>query len=86
MHTVEAVEQAVELARRLGYSVRHEWLDGSGGGACELHGRKLLVLDLAQSPAEQLAIIGQAISELTAESAAAIPGELRRALRLPRAA
>jgi hypothetical protein len=55
MHTtVSLVAQAVTVAQRLGYEVRQEWLGGKGGGRCELRGRKLLFLDLAQGPAEQL--------------------------------
>ena len=54
MHTVEVLEQALDLVRRLGYEIRHEWLDGSGGGGCELRGRKVLFIDLAVGPAEQL--------------------------------
>ena len=47
MHTVEALEQALDLAQRLGYEVRQEWLGGNGGGGCELNGQKVLFLDLA---------------------------------------
>jgi len=54
MHTVETLEQALDLAARLGYTVRQEWLAGSGGGGCELKGRKLFFLDLDLGPAEQL--------------------------------
>ena len=53
MHTVELFEQAVDLAGRLGYEIRHEWLDGGGGG-CELMGRKIFFLDLALPPMDQL--------------------------------
>ena len=54
MHTVEVLEQALELAERLGYKVRQEWLGGSGGGGCELNGQKVLFLDLALGPVDQL--------------------------------
>jgi hypothetical protein len=53
MHTVEMLEQALDLATRLGYSVRQECLAGSGGGGCELKGRKLFFLDLDLGPDEQ---------------------------------
>ena len=53
MHTVEMLEQALDLAARLGYTIRQEWLAGGGGG-CELQGRKLFFLDLALAPDEQL--------------------------------
>jgi len=54
MHTVEMLEQAVDLAVRLGYSVRQDSFAGSGGGCCEVKGRKFLFLDLDLSPEEQL--------------------------------
>jgi hypothetical protein len=54
MHTVNLLEACLDLAKQLGYEVRQEWLDGEGGGSCVLRGRKLLFLDLALDPAEQL--------------------------------
>ena len=54
MHTVELLRQAIDLAERLGYQVRQEWLGGCGGGGCVLKGRKMLFLDLALPPADQL--------------------------------
>jgi hypothetical protein len=61
MHTAELLQEAVESARRLGYEVRHDWLDGNGGGHCLVRGRKWLLLDVAQSPAEQLEIVAEAL-------------------------
>jgi hypothetical protein len=61
MHAVEALEQAVELAKRAGFRVRQEWLGGAGGGLCEIQGRKYLFLDLALGPVEQLEIIASAL-------------------------
>ena len=57
MHTVEALRIALRLAEQSGYEVRHEWLGGSGGGGCEVKGRKLLLVDLAVGPQEQLEIV-----------------------------
>jgi hypothetical protein len=57
MHTVDALQASLELAQRAGYEIRNEWLGGSGGGGCELNGRKLLFLDLALGPLEQLEIV-----------------------------
>jgi hypothetical protein len=54
MHTVELLDQALDLAVRLGYSVRQEWFGGCGGGGCEIKGRKVLFLDLDLGPQEQL--------------------------------
>ena len=54
MHSVELLREAIELAKQLGYAVRQEWLGGSGGGACEVRGCKILFLDVAAGPADQL--------------------------------
>jgi hypothetical protein len=62
MHTVELLTEAVEVARRLGYEVRHDWLGGNGGGHCLVRGRKWLLLDVAQTADEQLDVITDALS------------------------
>jgi hypothetical protein len=54
MHTVELLEAALGLAKQLGYSVRQEWLGGLTGGGCVFRGRKVLFLDLALGPEDQL--------------------------------
>ena len=82
MHTIELLEQALAAARRLGYTLRPEWFAGSGGGGCELKGRKFLFLDLDLSPAEQL---DQVLETLRHEPEAAnlpLPGELRKLLQV----
>jgi hypothetical protein len=67
MHTVDRLDAAVSAARALGYQVRMEWLGGSGGGGCEIHGRKWLFIDLALPPEEQL----QQVQELLSRESAA---------------
>ena len=61
MHTVELLQEAVEVARRLGYEVRQDWLGGDGGGHCIVRGRKWLLLDVAQTANEQLDIVAEAL-------------------------
>lgn len=61
MHTIDLLEQALDAARRLGYTVRLEWLDGQRAGACELRGKRYLFLDLAQGPMEQLDLVLEAL-------------------------
>lgn len=61
MHTVELLEECLEVARGLGYHVRHEWLGGVGGGACEFGGRRWIFLDLGLNSAEQLEQAAQAL-------------------------
>ncbi|MCA9173242.1 MAG: hypothetical protein KDB14_02020 [Planctomycetales bacterium] len=54
MHTVELLEECLAVAKQLGYHVRHEWLGGVGGGACEFGGRRWIFLDLGLNASEQL--------------------------------
>jgi hypothetical protein len=82
MHTVDVLDQAVELVARLGYTVRQEWLAGGAGGCCELKGRKLLFLDLDLGPDERL---DQVVATLQREPAAGelpMPQELRDLLNV----
>ena len=82
MHTVEMLEQALDLTARLGYTVRQEWLAGSGGGGCELRGRKLFFLDLDLGLGDQLE---QVLETLRREPQAVTlpqPHELRELLKV----
>jgi hypothetical protein len=86
MHTVVLLAHALNLAEQLGYVIRQEWLDGGGGGGCELRGRKFLFIDLATSPADQF---DRVLRVLRSESRAVeltMPRELRSALQLRKSA
>lgn len=61
MHTVELLEECLQVAKQLGYQVRHEWLGGVGGGACEFAGRRWIFLDLGLNATEQLEQAAQAL-------------------------
>ena len=61
MHTVELLDEALGISRRLGYGIRHEWLGGSTGGSCEIAGQKWMFVDLALSPLEQLDQVVQSL-------------------------
>ena len=86
MHTVEMLEQAVDLAVRLGYTVRQEWFAGSGGGGCELKGRKFLFLDLDLAPEERLEQVVAALRHEPAAATLAMPRELGELLKMRRVA
>jgi hypothetical protein len=86
MHTVEMLELAQAKAERLGYQVRHEWLGGVGGGACEVAGKKVIFVDLGMGPAEQLGLLMRALSRDAAAHTEPWPNELRRLLDFPAAA
>ena len=80
MHTVVLLAHAINLAERLGYAVRQEWIDGNSGGGCESRGRKYLFIDLAAPPGEQLEIV---LGVLRGEPGAighTMPNELRAVL------
>jgi len=86
MHTIELLEHAVDLVGRLGYEIRHEWLDGVPGGAIELGGRKIVFLDLALGPIDQL---DQVLDALRREPQAAelpMPFQLRELLTVRKSA
>ena len=53
MYTAQLLSQATEVARRAGYKIREEMLDGAGGGHCIIRGEKWLLLDLTQPQHEQ---------------------------------
>ena len=80
MHTVELLEQALQVADQLGYSIRHEWLGGAGGGACEIRGRKWLFVDLALNAVEQLEQVAAVLRADAAIYAVELPPAMRRLL------
>ena len=61
MHTVQTLERLKELAEQAGFTVRHEWLGGVAGGACEFAGRKWIFVDLSLSVVEQLEQLAEAV-------------------------
>lgn len=68
MHTVELLDEAMALARKLGYDVRLEAVEGHAG-SCVVAGRKLLFVDLAASPAERLETVLEALGDELGASA-----------------
>ena len=86
MHTIELLEQAADIAQRLGYGVRQEWLGGCGGGACEIGGRKWIFIDLSLTAQEQLAQITSAVLGDPSIHTVSMPIDLARYMGLRRAA
>ena len=80
MHTVELLDEALDVARRLGFQVRQEWLSGNRGGACEIKGQKWIFIDLAESPWEQLQQICRVLAESSAAAAPIASPRLRSIL------
>lgn len=54
MHSVELLDQALDVLKQLSYQVRQEFLGGNASGACEIKGQRWFFLDLDLSPREQL--------------------------------
>lgn len=54
MSLITQLEQSIESARQQGYDIRFDWFGGTGGGICQVNGKKVLFIDLALSPVEQL--------------------------------
>ncbi len=61
MRTLELLDYLIELARRLGYEVREEWLDGSGGGGCLLKGQRVLFVDQSLPPTDRVAQVARSL-------------------------
>jgi hypothetical protein len=80
MHTVEMLERLKELAEEAGYTIRHEWLGGSGGGKCEFAGRKWIFVDLSLSVVEQLDQVAAALKDDPAVWLLDLPVPVTRAL------
>jgi hypothetical protein len=86
MHTVELLAHALDVAQRLGYALRQDWLDGNGGGGCELRGRRYLFVDLATSAADQLEMVLGVLRREPRAAELPMPQRLRDVLRLRKSA
>jgi hypothetical protein len=86
MHTVELLNEALDAARQLGYDVRQDWLGGNGGGHCLVRGRKWLLLDVAQTPEEQLGVVTDALRGDRSTSSVKFSRELKDRLQVRDAA
>ncbi len=86
MHSVELMEEAVALAQRSGWNIRHEYLGEVGGGACEIAGRRWIFIDLALNPIEQLDQVIDALRSDAGIYTASVPECLMERLGVRRAA
>lgn len=55
--------EATVVASDLGYTVSHDWLEGCGGGRCEVAGEKWILLDFAMSKQDRIRQILLAIHD-----------------------
>jgi hypothetical protein len=86
MHTVEMLGHSLDLASRLGYQIRQEYLSGNGGGGCELKGKKIFFLDLALDPAEQLDSVVDTLRRDAGAQQLPMPHQLRELLAVRKSA
>lgn len=86
MHTVELLDEALTLAGQIGYRIRTEWLDGSGGGDCEIGGQKWIFLDLALGPAEQLEQVLATLRREPAAQTSSMSPQLRQLVEVRKSA
>ncbi len=86
MHTIELLNEALQAAESLGYGIRHEWLGGGAGGACEVQGKKWLFIDLSLNTIEQYEQVLDAIRCDPAIHTISTSSELANELRTLRAA
>lgn len=80
MHTVEILEQSLDIAKLLGFEIRQEAFGGAGGGACEFKGQKFLFLDLSRNSIEQLEQVLEALRDDPALHTVNLPGALQQLL------
>jgi hypothetical protein len=86
MNSVELLEEAMDAARRVGFDVREEWFGGSGGGACVVRGKKLLLLDLNLGPRDRLLQVVEALRVDPQTADIIMTTALRRLVTTPAAA
>jgi len=86
MHTVELLEEAIALAKGVGYQVRHDWLGGSGGGYCEIRGQKWIFLDLAVGHLDQLELVLETLRRESELAALPMPCQLQELLAVRKSA
>ena len=62
MHNVELLEQALIVARKLGFRVREEYVGDIDGGSCVVRGQKMLFLDPQLSIPDRLTIVCETLA------------------------
>jgi hypothetical protein len=86
MHTIDLLNEALRAAESLGYGIRHEWLGGSSGGACEVRGRKWLFVDLSLNTVEQCEQVIDALRRDVAIHTVSLSNALASQIQASRAA
>lgn len=80
MRTLELLDYLINLARRLEFEVREEWLEGAGTGTCLIRGKKVLFVDQSLTPSERLAQVAKSLCTQSGLEAIYILPEARAVL------
>lgn len=87
MHSVDLLDEALDLARSAGFEVRDQWLGESKGGVCRVGSKWILFVNLSLTAEDQLhgLIVALRGSKLTLDTEACSL-KLRKLLRVESAA
>ena len=80
MSTVQLMREGLDALRGAGCEIREEWLDGSGGGCCQLRGKSIYFVDLAIAPEDQLAVLLRTLRDEPLVEIETLSPELREAI------
>lgn len=83
MTSSQLLSEALQLAERQGFHLRHDHLGGAGSGFYQLRETWWLVIDLAQPVDEQLRQVAEAIKSRPIPPEATISPELAQLLEVP---
>jgi hypothetical protein len=86
IHSVELLEQALQAAKRVGFRIREDALDGCSGGACQIKGQRWLFVDPSLSTCERLELVLDALVALGEEIERELSAPLARVIVSRRAA
>ena len=86
MHHLELLEQALTVARKVGFLVREEYVGDIDGGSCVVRGQKMLFLDPQLSIPDRLVIVCEALAAEEQLDRSNLPDELAQRLIVRRAA
>ncbi len=73
-------EAVVEILGRVGVEIRHEHLGGGGGGLCQVHGRRVVFVDLDADVATRLGRCLVALAALPEYGTIYVPPALRESI------
>jgi len=62
LNVLQRLQQSLRAARRAGFEIRSEWLDGETAGWCEFGGKRWIFVDLSLPVIEQIAQLEEALA------------------------